>query len=222
MSLPILIYGAGGFAREVLQIVLDINKNNQGPVWEPLGFVVDEGYKEDVSIHGLPVWEGLDVLKENPDARVVIAVGSSGLRAKIARKIRECGGRFATLVHPLSWTGQNVSIGEGSVICAGSLITTDIEIGSQTHINIGCTIGHDAKLGDYVTLNPKVSISGNVDVANGAEIGTGSVLIPHANVGEWSIVGAGSVVTKPVPANATSVGAPARVIKTRNPGWHCI
>lgn len=87
------------------------------------------------------------------------------------------------------------------------------------HVNIGCTVGHDSVLSDFVTMNPSVNVSGNVHVGTGAELGTGSVLIPHANIGEWSILGAGSVATKAVDANVTALGAPARPIKTRPPGW---
>jgi len=98
-------------------------------------------------------------------------------------------------------------------------MTTDIHIGEHVHINIGCTIGHDAVLSGFVTLNPSVNVSGNVEVSEGVEVGTRSVLIPHACVGEWSIVGAGSVVTKSLPANVTAVGTPAKVIKSRDVGW---
>ena len=100
------------------------------------------------------------------------------------------------------------------------MITTDISIGKHTHINIGATIGHDASLMDYVTLNPNVSISGNTSINNGCEIGTGSIIIPKITIGKWSIIGAGSVVTKSLPENITAVGAPAKVIKTRPSGWH--
>jgi acetyltransferase-like isoleucine patch superfamily enzyme len=111
-------------------------------------------------------------------------------------------------------------LGKGSIICAGTLITTNIKIGRHVHVNIGSTIGHDSILNEYVTLNPSVNVSGNVEIGTGCEIGTGSVLIPHVKVDEWSIVGAGSVVTKSLQANVTAVGAPARVVKQREPGWH--
>jgi sugar O-acyltransferase (sialic acid O-acetyltransferase NeuD family) len=219
---PIVIFGAGGFAREVLQIILDINDESaNSPPWEPLGFIVEEGYPNTPNtVHGLPVQLGYDWLALHPEVHVVIAVGSSAGRSKIAARVSACGNVFATLVHPKAWLGRQVAIGPGSVVCAGSLITTDIDIGEHVHVNIGCTVGHDAKLGNFVTVNPRVSISGNVVLGNGCEIGTGSVLIPHSNVGAWSIIGAGAIVTKPLSPNVTAVGAPARIIKTREPGWH--
>ena len=211
----IAIFGAGGFAREVLQVILDINESgSSGVEWQPVGFVVDPDYVSDKFIHGLPILGSINWLIENPDVFVVVAIGASDVRKKVAVQIEnESENRFATLVHPNAWVGRNVVIEAGSVICAGALITTDIHIGKHVHINIGCTIGHDAVLHDYVTLNPSVNVSGNVEIGVCAEVGTKSVLIPFADVGESSVIGAGAVVIKPIPANATAVGIPAKVIK---------
>lgn len=221
MTRRIAIFGAGGFAREVLQIILDINASEAScQPWQPVGFVVDPAYVNDTLIHGLPILGSLEWLKANPDVDVVIAVGFSAVRRRIAEKIRsELSNSFPVLIHPRAWVGRQVAIGPGSIICAGALMTTDIHIGEHVHINIGCTIGHDAVLSSFVTLNPSVNVSGNVEIAEGVEVGTRSVLIPHACIGEWSIVGAGSVVTKSLPANVTAVGTPAKVIKSRDVGW---
>lgn len=219
MNTPIIIFGAGGFAREVLQLILDINKG--APTWEPIGFLVDSKISAPSSIHGFPVLRDSAWLTAHPNTQIVIAVGSSVARFNIAARLaREYSNTFATLVHPRAWVGQGVEIGSGTVVCAGALITTDVIIGNHVHINIGSTVGHDAVLNDFVTLNPSVNISGNVIVGSGSAVGTGSILIPHANVGEWSLVGAGSLVIKPLGANVTAVGSPARVIKTRQPNWH--
>ena len=218
MENRIAIYGAGGFGREVLQIIFDINSIE--PTWSCAGFVVDKEFLKESEIKGLPVLGSIEWLEENPETYIVIAVGSSAARWRITQNLRQrCKNTFAVLVHPLAWIGKNVEIGAGSIICAGALITTDIKISRHVQINIGSTVGHDAVLGDFVTLNPSVNISGNVNICEGAEIGTGSVVIPSCNVGEWSIVGAGSIVTKSVKNNCTVVGSPARIIKERVSGW---
>lgn len=222
MANPLAIFGAGGFARELLQVILDINDHAPSPVWQPLGFVVDPAYAGAQSLNGLPVWLGTEELDAKyPGAFWSVAVGNSAARRTIVQRLSAEGPRsYATLVHPRAWLGRHVSVGAGSVICAGCQITTDIQIGAQVHVNIGCTVGHDAVLDDFVTLNPGVNVSGNVNLGQGVEVGTNSVLIPHAHVGSWSLVGAGSVVTRSLPANVTAVGAPSRVIKTRPEGWH--
>jgi len=222
MTTPIAIFGAGGFGREVLQIVLDINSTftEVQPKWKPLGFIVDTAFLSENPIHDLPILGTIDWLRTYPSVHIVIAIGSSAARRHIAKEIEALvPNQFATLIHPRAWLGRNVAIGKGSIVCAGSLVTTDITIGQHVHVNIGSTVGHDAVLGDFVTLNPGVNISGNVALGDGVEIGTGSVLIPHINVGPWSIIGAGTVVTKKIDANVTAVGTPARVIKSRQPGW---
>ena len=220
MTKRIAIFGAGGFGREVLQIILDINEVAPGS-FEPAAFLVDDTYAAEKVVHGVPVVSISEYSIACPDAQIVIAVGSSAARRKIVNRLNsEFAPEYAILVHPRAWVGRNVTIGSGSVICAGVMITTDVSIGEHVHINLGCTVGHDAVLSDYVTLNPSVNISGNVTLEVGAEIGTGSVLIPYANVGRWSVVGAGSVVTKPLGENVTAVGGPAKVIKNRQSGWN--
>jgi sugar O-acyltransferase (sialic acid O-acetyltransferase NeuD family) len=220
MKKRLVIFGAGGFGREVLQLVRDINE--VAPAWDCEGFLVDSKYAGGgTTVQGLPILGDLVWLSQNPDAQVVIAVGSPAAKRHIASRIRKtCENAFATLVHPRAWVGQHVEIGEGSILCAGALITTDIRIGRHVHVNIGATIGHDAVLGDFVTLNPSVNVSGNVKLEEGVEVGTSSVLIPGSVVGCWSIIGAGSIVTKSLPRDVTAVGAPAKAIKERALGWH--
>lgn len=225
MTRPLVIFGAGGFAREVLQVALDLNAHAAAAgstvPWQPVAFAVDAAYARDEPLHGLPVLAVDAAFARHPDAWAVVAIGSSLHRRRVVRALAHAvGARWATLVHPLAWLGRRVEVGPGSVVCAGCQITTDLAIRAHVHVNIGCTIGHDAVLEDFVTLNPGVNVSGNVTIGEGTEVGTGTILIPHAHVGAWSILGAGSVVTKPLPADVTAVGAPARVVKTRTPGWH--
>jgi sugar O-acyltransferase (sialic acid O-acetyltransferase NeuD family) len=222
MTRGIVIFGAGGFGREVLQVVLDINAQSGGVTpWDPVGFLVDEQVAGLTAVHDLPVLGGTDWLNAHPNVDYVIAVGSSAGRRRIALRIAASSrNQAATLIHPRAWVGRRVQIGAGSVLCAGCLITTDIRIGAHVHVNLGATIGHDAVLDDYVTLSPGVSVSGGVQLSEGVEVGTGSVLIPRLNIGAWSVVGAGSTVTRSLAANVTAVGAPARPIKFRDPGWH--
>jgi serine acetyltransferase len=90
------------------------------------------------------------------------------------------------------------------------------------HVNLACTVGHDAVLEDYATLAPGVHVSGHVVVEEGAYVGTGANVVERLRIGRWSVVGAGSTVLANVPANTTAVGIPARVIKTRDDGWHLL
>jgi sugar O-acyltransferase (sialic acid O-acetyltransferase NeuD family) len=218
MNKRVAIFGSGGCGREVLQLIRDIN--GLQPMWSFAGFIVNSDYVNNSIVHGFPILGDIDWLQSNPHVDVVVAEGSSAARWRITNDIRRrCENSFAVLVHPRAWIGENVEIGSGSIICAGALITTDIKISEHVHVNIGSTIGHDALLGDFVTLNQSVNISGNVTLREGVEVGTGSVVIPRCAIGEWSIIGAGSVVTNSIKENCTAVGAPAQIIKERPPGW---
>ncbi|SPA26387.1 conserved hypothetical protein [Cupriavidus taiwanensis] len=214
---PLVIYGAGGFAREVLQVALDMN--SQTPRWDVQGFLVDPGYDVAEPVHGLPVMT-TDTWLAPVDGELVIAIGDTSARRAIADRMHaQFGMRFATLVHPRAWVGRQVRIGEGSVICAGALITTDISIGRHVHVNLGCTIGHDAILEDFVTLNPSVNVSGNVHLCEGVMAGTGVKLIPHIRVGAGTVLGAGAVAVADLPADVTAVGIPAKAIRQHDISW---
>ena len=120
-------------------------------------------------------------------------------------------------MHPRAWIGENVQLGQGVVICAGALLTTDIEIDAFSHINIGTSIGHDARIGTYCTLSPGVRLSGGVTLADEVELGSGAVLIPGVQVGPRCVIGAGAVVLNDIAADSLAVGVPAKVI--RNFTW---
>ncbi|MEQ8459902.1 MAG: acetyltransferase [Sandaracinaceae bacterium] len=217
--MDILIWGTGGFAREVLQIALDCGE--AGDPRQVVGFLDGDEGRHGQLVHGLPVLGGADWLRGRDDVSVVIGVGNPVVRRKIAFELAEAtDAKFATLQHPRAWVGRNVAIGDGSILCAGVQVTCDISLGRHVILNLNTTVGHDAVIGDFVTVAPGVSISGAVRCGEGTDLGTGSSLIQSVEIGAWSVVGAGSVVVKPIPANVTAVGVPAKVIKQRESGWH--
>lgn len=218
-SRGLFIFGAGGHAREVAHIVADVNA--AVPIFQLQGFVVDDGFEVAGSMHGLPVHRLNSWLPIRGDCEVVVAVGSPALRRQVVRRLEHHGvDRFATLIHPRAWIGSRVQVGNGSVVFGDSSVTTDVRIGDHVHINTGCSVSHDSTLEDFATLGPGSRTCGNALVREGADLGAGCILIPHAAVGRWSIVGAGAVVTQALGDNVTAVGVPARVIKTREAGWH--
>ena len=106
--------------------------------------------------------------------------------------------------------------GEGSINCAGSLITVDVTIHEFVILNLGCTVGHDTEIGAYSSLMPSVNVSGEVEIGEGAYVGTGVKIINRLSIGEGTIVGAGAGVTGSLPACCTAVGIPAKPIKYLN------
>ncbi len=214
----LVIFGTGGFAREVHQIVEDFDQDKSA--WNFIGFLDGNPESHNKEIHGFPVLGGAEWLAGRHGVAVVVAIGGPAGKRKLVEQIRAVDETsFATLVHPLAWVGNRVSLGEGVVICAGTLITTDIRIGNHVILNLDCTVGHDSCIEDYVTVAPSVNISGCVKVGEGCDLGTNSTVIQGITIGHWSVVGAGAVVVRNIPSNTTAVGIPAKPIKERPEGW---
>jgi sugar O-acyltransferase (sialic acid O-acetyltransferase NeuD family) len=204
----IVIYGAGGFAREVQWLAGDCGA-------EAVAFVDDDAANwrsrlNDVEIMGLE-----EARSRFPHARMALAVGSPKVREHLARKASAAGFAPAQLIHPRVERSKWIEYGEGAVICAGSILTVNIRLGRQVQINLDCTIGHDVVMGDYATLAPGVHISGWVHIGKGAYFGSGAVVINGTQehpltIGDGAIVGAGACVLKSVEPGATVVGVPAK------------
>lgn len=214
---PIVIYGAGGFASEVLELIRDINRDHQQ--WEVLGFLSDDPDTWGEEREAITVLGGERWLERQRGVSLVLGVGSPAVKARLAERLRPQPIEWPALIHPSVVRSNRVRLSFGTVIAAGSILTTNIIVQDFAMVNLACTIGHDCSLGAFSTLAPGVHVSGNVRIEEGVDIGTGTVLIPGVTVGAWSIVGAGTVVTQSLPNDCTAVGVPARVVKQRTPGW---
>ena len=214
MSDEILIYGSGGFAREVAWLAGEAD-------WSVKAFIDDNPVRWGQKVNGIPVCSLEEAVKRYPDLPVTVAVGNPKIRKTLVEKVRTLGFPFVTLLHPRVEKSALVEIGEGSVVTAGNILTVNIRLGKHVHVNLDCTIGHDAVLEDYVTLAPGVHVSGQVYIREGAYIGTGAVIINGTEeapleIGEYAIIGAGAVVVRDVPASTTVVGVPARPISSHS------
>jgi sugar O-acyltransferase (sialic acid O-acetyltransferase NeuD family) len=210
------IIGAGGFGREVAWLVERINAVT--PIWNLRGFIDDNDAVQGRTLNDYQVVGGCDyLLNIDQEVWVVCAVGSAQTRKKIIEKIKNYVNiKFATLVDPSVLCSKRVNVGEGSIICAGTIITVDVSIGNHVIINLDCTIGHDDIIHDFVTVYPGVNISGNVVVGKCSELGTGVQIIQGKKIGKESIVGAGAVVIKDIEKKGTYVGVPARLMNMKN------
>ena len=204
-ALRIVIYGTGGFARELYQWLRDLRRDGHRVLCE--GFLVDDAYRKDAEASGLSVFGNAHWLRDNPHVLVVIGVGATAARSRIASQIDE--GQLFTLVHPAAVVGEEVVLGAGSAAAPNAIATTNIVTGRNVQLHVASTVGHDTRIGDFVTLAPGANISGRVQIGDGAFIGTGAVILPDVRIGRWSIVGAGAVVTQDVEDNVTTAGIPA-------------
>jgi len=206
-AIDIAICGAGGFAREVTWLLASLHES-----YNLIGYIQEEPNHGRL-LHGIPVMSWDRFKDRYPHAATIVAVGEPTSREKA---VRECAGaRFATLEHPsVERSSMNVRIGEGSIICCGSILTVDIDISRHVHVNLHCTIGHDVRIGEFTTLAPGVHVSGNVHIGRSVYIGTGASIINGTEahplvIGHGAVIGAGAVVICNVEPGCLYAGVPA-------------
>lgn len=212
----IAIYGAGGFGREVKQLISDINRVENN--YEFIGYF-DDGKEKGEIINSFPVHGGLNELNSfNEDLSIAIAIANPQIKKKIVNGITNSKINFPSLIHPNVLIGDSefTKIGKGCIITAGNIITVNIDIKDFIILNLFCTVGHDTTIYSYCSFMPSVNISGEVIINEGVYVGTGAKIINQLEIGENTVVGAGAVVAKTLPANCTAVGVPAKPIKFNN------
>jgi len=207
-----IVFGTGGFAREVAWIVESAPSLSQ----DLLGFLDDDQERHGSTVNGFPVLGGSEwIATYKGELGIFLGLGNPTTRHRIARRVSALPHvTFPSLIHPSVQYGRDVSIGTGCIICAGTILTCNIILEDFVILNLNCTVGHDSRLGTFTTVAPGVHISGNVNVGSGSDLGTGSAIIQGVNIGDNVVIGAGAVLNRDVPDGATAVGVPGKVIKT--------
>lgn len=206
-----LIIGAKGFAKEVLEVLFQLNDLENV-------FFYDDVNAEIAMLYGkFKVLknddEALDYFR-NIDNRFTVGIGNPILRKRLSDKFVGLGGKFESSISPFAKIGNfGNKIGNGCNIMTGSVITNDVELQDGVLINLNCTIGHDCVIGKFVEMSPGVHISGNCEIGEFTVLGTNATVLPKIKIGKNVIVGAGSVVTKDLPDNCLAVGVPAVIKK---------
>lgn len=216
-SRPLVIVGAGGFARETAELVSAINAVERR--WALRGFIDDDPGLHGTRVCGLPVLGPTDAI-EDRDA-VTVCVGNPRnftSRARIVDRLDLPAERYATLIHPTAVLPGSVRVGEGTVIHALTVATGWSTIGAHVAIMPATVITHDDVIGDFATVAAGVRLAGGVTVETGAYLGSGSLVREDVTIGAWSLVGMGSVVTRSVPPGEVWAGVPATY--RRSSGQH--
>jgi sugar O-acyltransferase (sialic acid O-acetyltransferase NeuD family) len=213
----LVVVGAGGFGREVLDVVDAMNTAAATPVWSIAGVIDDRPTEANLShlrTRGVAYLGTTSDLVEGNGAdrpsHYVVGIGNPSVRRTIAERLGAAGLSAATVVHPSVTRGFDVEVEPGSVLCAGVRLTTHIRIGRHVHLNLNSTVGHDTTIGDFVSANPLSSISGDCVIEDEVLIGVSGVILNGIRVGRGSVVGGSACVVKDVAPGVVVKGIPAR------------
>ena len=209
----IVLYGAGGFGKEVAYIIERINEAK--PTYRLLGFLDDGSqYHEGITINGYP-WLGTSnwILEHKDECVCTCTVGNPKTKAEIQRRMTEQGVCFETIIAPDARISPLCEIGEGSVIYGYVSISVNCRIGKGVLLNGRVSVGHDVEIGDYTAIMVGTAISGGCKIGNETNIGGHAFIIPKKKIGDGATVAAGSVVFTDVKAGTTVLGNPAKRMK---------
>ncbi|MEX2459817.1 MAG: acetyltransferase [Paenibacillaceae bacterium] len=210
MRLPVIVIGAGGHAR----VLIDALRLQSIDI---LGFTDPNAERKETVFQDVCYLGDDRIIATYPpsEVRLVNAIGSIGSteqRKKIYEFFKAKSYFFQSVVHPSAVISQDVVLLEGVQIMAGVILQAGSRIGENVIINTKTSVDHDCIIGSHVHLAPGVTLSGGVQVDSGAHVGTGSTVIQWVRIYTNSIVGAGSLVLKNVPPNSTVYGVPAKEV----------
>ena len=191
------IIGNGGFGREVYWSLSPSDRLRAV-------FFVDDSYYDSSQEKTFPLSKF-----NSKEYQVVVAIGDPQSRESLVKKLPN-DTVFFTHIHPSSIIlDDKIEIGEGSIICSGVILTTNIKIGKHCHLNLQTTIGHDTNIGDYFTTAPGVKISGNCNIGNKVYFGTNSCSKQKINICDNTTIGLNCGVVKNIYEPGIYIGTPA-------------
>jgi sugar O-acyltransferase (sialic acid O-acetyltransferase NeuD family) len=210
MSTPLLLIGAGGLARETIELVRAINR--EAPTWDLAGLLDDDPELHGQRLLGVPVLGPCAAAADHPEASVAACVASPQDPLRRLRLVARLGlpvERYATLTHPRATVADSASVGPGSIVHADCVLTADIDVGCHVAMMPAVVLTHDDAVEEGVSFGAGARVGGAVTIEAGAYVGAGALLRERLTVGAGAVVGMGAVVTKPVPPGEVWLGAPA-------------
>ena len=208
----IVVVGAGGFAREVAWLIAELNRVKAQ--FQFLGFLVSDLSRLTDRDSRDQVLGDFSWLESNREVdALALGIGTPASKMKVTSElvVRFPQLEWPALIHPsVQFDRESAQLGQGVVLCAGTIGTVNLLLGDFAMVNLLCTLGHEARIGKCAVLNPTVNVSGGVEIGECVLVGTGAQVLQYVRVGNGSTIGAGAVVTKDVPPGTTAVGIPAK------------
>jgi sugar O-acyltransferase (sialic acid O-acetyltransferase NeuD family) len=202
-----LIIGAKGLAKEILQILEAKNKINKLVFFDDIN-INDPRYVYDNYLILRTDQEIKEYFKQ--DNRFALGIGNPKLRKKLCDRFEKLGGMLSSVTDKTTTIGNYTVLEDGCILMAGVKISNGVNIGKALLAYYDVVITHDVSIGDYVELSPGSKLLGHVKVEDEVHIGSGAIILPKLKIGKGSIIGAGAIVTKDVKPGFIVVGNPAR------------
>lgn len=204
----IIIVGAGGFGREVLQWACDAWPERASRI---AGFLSAERDRLDQHACRLEIIGDPGSYVPQPGDALLLAIGIPGIRRNVAESLRSRGAEFLTLLHPTAIVASTATIGEGSVICPYAIVSDAARVGDFVLMNYHSSLGHDASAGDHAVLSPYATLGGNAHIGEDVFMGLHASVGPGRKIGAGSKVSANSCALSDAPPDSIVYGAPGRV-----------
>ena len=206
----IVIVGAGGFGREVLQWAREAWPDHASLVG---GFLSDDpgrltGFLTDVGI--------LSAVRDYRPAAgdyLLLAIGVPYARRQVAESLLAKQARFLTLVHPRALVAPTALIGEGSIVCPFAIVSDAAVLGSFVLANYNASLGHDSAAGEYAVLSPYATLGGGARIDDEVFLGLHASVGPGISIGARSKVSANSCALASAPSDSLVFGVPGRILQ---------
>ena len=209
-STEIVLVGAGGLGREVLNYVLEAIRPS--PHMRVKGFLDDNPSALSPDHCELPMLGSILDYPIEPQDRFVMAIGDCAKRAELIRKMEARSARFITIIHPTAYVASNATVGNGCLVGPFSAIGSDARVGDHVLLTWYSSLAHDSICHSFAVLSPYSTADGSAILEEGVFLGTHAVIHPMIRVGAWSKVASGSVVYRDVPPNCLALGNPAKAV----------
>ena len=211
-----LIIGAKGFAKELLETVCQINPD------EPVAFYDDVSDDPPDSLFDrYPIITNLEDAEKyltREGGKFALGVGKPVLRLQLTEKFKAIGGELMSVISPLARIGKwGNSVGTGTNVLTNAVIESNNQIGAGNLIHVKALVSHDVKIGNFCEISPGANILGGVSIGDLCSVGTGACILPRIKIGTNVVIGAGAVVTKDIPDNTLAVGVPAKIVRRLEP-----
>lgn len=208
----LLIIGAGGHARSILDISIENNEYNIiGCIDATYPYRTNVDFMEDIKIVGND--SCLQQLYQDGVKNIFVAIGENKLRNMLYDQVVQIGFTPVNIISKHARISERAILGKGICIMAGAVVNVNCNIEDNCIINTNCSIDHDCNIGKSVHIAPGCAISGYVKIGEQSHLGTGCIVIDRVSIGKKTYIGAGSVVVKSIENGVLAYGVPAKKIK---------